>query len=60
MAAFTVGQSIVSTVPRITVDGDLEPGRHRFTLVVTDDAGNSSAVAEAVVLVFDRRPPPPG
>lgn len=59
MPTFRPGVPIASVDPTITVDAasGLRPGRHRFQLVVTDDAGNTSepAVVE-VIVVDDARP----
>lgn len=59
MARFEVGTSIESREPRMTVDGGLPVGRHRFRLQVIDSAGNRSR-ADVVEVVIQRtilRPP---
>ncbi len=57
MAEFIVNQDIKTEEPRIEVtitqDSPLKPGRHRFRLVVTDDAGNISIPDEIQVIVAD-------
>ena len=63
MTAFVPGTAVTTRLAQITVDGDLSPGPHRFTLVVSDDSGNLSTPAEVVVLVSEQqsapRPEPP-
>jgi type II secretory pathway component HofQ len=39
MAAFKIGQSIVTKVPVVVVDAGLKPGTHRFQLIVENDQG---------------------
>ena len=56
-----INQSFVTTtntfvVPQ-TAGNPLAVGRHRFRLVVTDDAGNQSQPTEAPVIVLDSIPP---
>ena len=50
MPKFTPGEPIVTREPTILVE-ELEPGRHRFSLVVEDDRRQRSAPDEAVVIV---------
>lgn len=61
MAEFIVNQDIKTAEPTIKVtiapDNPLKPGRHRFRLVVTDDAGNISMPDEIVVIVADTENP---
>jgi hypothetical protein len=51
MVQFRLNQTIETTEPTITVDAGLPAGRHRFQLVVIDDAGNRSQPAFAIVEV---------
>jgi len=46
-----------SVVVPQTANNPLAVGRHRFRLVVTDDAGNQSKAVEAPVIVVDNIPP---
>jgi hypothetical protein len=39
VTAFAVGRPVATEAPRIAVDAGLEPGRHRFSLVVVAAAG---------------------
>lgn len=61
MAEFTINEPIKTEEPRIEVtvtDNDvLRPGRHRFRLVVADDAGNISQPDEVTVIVADQTAP---
>lgn len=54
MAQFTVGQSITTDEPRIAVDAGLAVGAHRFTLMVLDQAGLRSRVADEVTVRVQR------
>ena len=59
MPIFRPGVPVESPDPTVVVEATsgLRPGRHRFQLVVEDDAGNASepAVVE-VIVVDDARP----
>ena len=61
MATFVPGQAVVTSDASVevttTATAPLAPGKHRFQLVVVDDAGNVSepSVAE-VVIVDDKKP----
>lgn len=61
MAKFIPGQEIRTNTASIEVTVDatnpLPPGRHRFRLVVEDDAGNQSEPSEVEVLVVDKTRP---
>lgn len=61
MATFVTGVPVSTTDPRIEVTvspADALPvGRHRFQLIVTDDAGNESAPAVVDVVVIDDKKP---
>jgi hypothetical protein len=61
MAEFILNQEIKTEKPTIEVtispDNPLKPGRHRFRLIVTDDAGNISLPDEFVVIVADNENP---
>lgn len=61
MATFVPGQAVVTTDPRVEVtvspSAPLAPGRHRFQLVVVDDAGNESQPAVTEVIVIDNTKP---
>ena len=61
MANFVSGQPVQTTesVVEVTVSAatPLAPGRHRFQLVVVDDAGNESEPASADVIVVDNQRP---
>jgi len=56
VARLAIGQPLSQPHPMLTVENALQPGRHRFRLVVTDNAGNESAPDEIVIIV---RPAPP-
>ena len=61
MARLPINQTIETREPVIEVDAGLDPGAHRFQLVVFDAAGNRSAPDVATVQI--RRgtiPTPPG
>ena len=61
MPKFTIGQPITTNEPDIEVevsrDNPLPPGRHRFRLIVVDDAGQESAPDEVEVIVVDESRP---
>ncbi|MGL4542343.1 MAG: hypothetical protein ACRCUI_07525 [Polymorphobacter sp.] len=61
MAKFTPNVPVVSTTAAVTVDIDpanpLPPGRHHFSLVVIDDAGNQSQADTIEVIVRDDSAP---
>lgn len=61
MAKFIPGQTVVTSDSQVEVtvpvDAPLAPGRHRFQLVVVDDAGNESAPAIAEIIVIDDSKP---
>jgi hypothetical protein len=54
MPTFRSGEAIVSNEPFIQID-NLEPGKHVFSLVVIDQAGNESAPDLATVTVISSR-----
>jgi hypothetical protein len=51
MPRFLPNQTIETSVPVVTVEAGLRPGRHRFRLVVVDESGNRSEPDEVVVTV---------
>jgi hypothetical protein len=61
MATFVPGQPVVTSTSAVEVTvsatAPLAPGRHRFQLVVVDDAGNQSEPATTDVVVVDDRKP---
>ena len=61
MPQFQVGRPVETTDPSVEVSFDartpLPPGKHRFRLVVVDDAGLSSDPAEVEVIVRDNQKP---
>lgn len=61
MANFVPGQEVKTDVPNvevtITPGNPLPPGRHRFQLVVVDDAGNESEPAAVEIVVIDDKKP---
>ena len=61
MAKFTPNIPVVSNTPVVSVDIDpanpLPPGRHHFSLVVVDDAGNQSQADSIEVIVRDDNAP---
>ena len=61
MATFVPGQDVRTQDPTVEVtispQTPLPPGRHRFQLVVIDDAGNQSEPAVAEVIVIDDQKP---
>jgi hypothetical protein len=59
MARFALKQTIETAEPTIAVDPGLPPGRHRFELVVIDDAGKRSQPVEAIVEIQPEIVPPP-
>jgi hypothetical protein len=58
MPAFSVGQTHVTAVPWVDVDG-LQAGTYRFRLEVEDAAGLLSMPSEITVVVTAPPPPPP-
>lgn len=50
----TLGQSVTTTTPQVTIAGFTRPGAYTFSLVVTDVHGLSSGAATAVVQVTAR------
>src|SRR5258705_12345026 len=59
MVRFALNQTIETAEPTIAVDPGLPPGRHRFQLVVIDDAGHRSQPVEAIIEVQREIVPPP-
>ncbi len=71
MTTLVPNQPIRTREPRLTIDGNLPLGRHRFRLVVVDNDGNRSAPDEIIVAIVrgiidpfpnpldPRRPPTP-
>ena len=60
MPTLIPGQPITIPDPHLLVENQFAPGRYRFQLVVTDEAGLESDPAELFVLVRDIvRPVPP-
>lgn len=61
MATFIPGQEVKTDVPTVEVSitpgNPLPPGRHRFQLVVVDDAGNESEPAAVDIVVIDDKKP---
>jgi hypothetical protein len=61
MAEFIIGKEISTEKPAIEVtitkDNPLSVGKHRFRLVVIDDAGNASKGDEVIVIVADKEAP---
>lgn len=61
MAKFEINVPVETEDAKIAVDLDpntaLAVGRHRFSLVVTDDSGNESLPDEITVIVADREAP---
>lgn len=61
MAEFVINTDITTDVPTIEVtvtpDRPLRLGRHRFRLIVIDDAGNPSAPDEVEMLIADQTAP---
>jgi hypothetical protein len=58
MARFAVGRPVKTPEPVVTVDGGLEPGAHRFQLVVTTVDGRVSKPDVVTVTVAGRTPTP--
>jgi hypothetical protein len=58
MPRFLPNQTVETSLPVVTVDAGLRPGRHRFRLVVVDDLGNRSEPDEIVVTVAPSPHPP--
>lgn len=50
MAQFTIGKALTTEVGGIEVDAGLKPGLHRFSLMVVNEAGLRSRVADTVVV----------
>jgi hypothetical protein len=59
MARFVINQAVRTTEPTVVVDAGLPVGEHRFQLVVTDAAGNSSRPDIVTVQIAQLRSPPP-
>lgn len=61
MPKFTVNIPVATAAPSVVVEVDpqapMAAGRHRFSLVVTDDSGNESAPDTIDVIVADRDRP---
>jgi hypothetical protein len=61
MAVFTTGQQVVTNDPHVDVTvtpaAPLPPGKHRFQLIVVDDAGNASDPTFADIVVVDDKKP---
>jgi len=61
MAEFVVNQDVVTDIPSVEVTitrtNALAIGRHRFRLIVVDDAGNVSQPDEVDVIVADQEAP---
>ena len=58
MVRFVLNQTIETAETTIAVDPGLSPGRHRFRLVVIDDAGKRSQPVEAIVEIKGEIVPP--
>ena len=59
MAQFQINRPIRTTEPKITVDNQLRPGKHRFRLEVIDSADLRSEPSDVVVTVDPLRPSRP-
>jgi hypothetical protein len=61
MAEFVINTDVVTNEPRVevtvTANRPIALGRHRFRLIVVDDAGNRSAADEVTVIVADQDAP---
>lgn len=61
MAEFVVNTPVVTPEPRVEVtvtpNRSIALGRHRYQLVVVDDAGNRSAADTVTVIVADQDAP---
>ena len=61
MAEFIINTDVVTNEPTVEVtvtpNRPIAIGRHRFRLIVTDDAGNRSAADEITVIVADQDAP---
>jgi len=61
MAEFRINQDVETEAPLVEVTiaptSPLPLGRHRFSLTVMDDSGNSSRADEVEVLVADQEAP---
>ena len=51
MARFVRSRRVETRAPIVTVDAGLPLGKHRFQLIVIDDAGNRSRPAEIEVII---------
>lgn len=61
MAEFVINSDVVTDTPTVEVtvsaNRPLGLGRHRFRLIVVDDAGNKSVGDEVIVIVADQEAP---
>ena len=59
MVSFVRGRPVTTELPTVEVDPGLPAGLHRFRLVVVDERGRASRVADEVTLAVVRvvRPP---
>lgn len=61
MAEFIINQDVTTDSPKVEVtvsaDKPLPLGRHRFRLIVVDDAGNTSVPDEVEIIVADQTAP---
>ena len=51
MAKFAINRPLTTTEPKVVVDAGLPEGRHRFSLVVVNEAGAQSPPDVVVVTV---------
>ena len=58
MTRFAVDRPVKTPEPTVTVDAGLEPGTHRFQLVVATTDGRTSRPDVVTVTVVERGPPP--
>lgn len=56
MVTLAPGKAFSTSQPSVVVENVLDPGRHVFQLVVTDDSGNASAPVDLVVSVAKPAP----
>jgi hypothetical protein len=56
---FEPGRPVRLNVPSVVVDAGLEPGEHRFRLVVVNQRGTQSQPVEVTVTVVRLVPRPP-